>query len=168
MLLGVRSAACAGLPTYVRPQLPIDLNVGFPNNYTAKTEGERSPVDTIIQAAAQANVEWSHFDVCTYRNNMNKIILTPINRERWDMECCYQGSSGTLFLDIVPGQQATFKDADKFTYYGYHFEAVCTGKAWRRHDHVVLCSSAMLAPFCAHCIMGGVDVGVVWPRWHWV
>lgn len=141
---------CTGLPTYVRPQLPVDLNVGFTTNYTPKAEGERSPVDTIIQAAAKADVEWSHFDVCTYRNNMNKVLLTPIQKEWWDMECCYHGASGTLFLDIVPGQQATFKDADKFTYYGYHFEAVCTGE-WRLcHDSAKMCRSARLAHFWAH------------------
>lgn len=69
----------AGLPTYTRPQLPVDLNSGYPDNYTPKPQGERSPVDTIVQAANGAGVEWRHFDVCTYRNNLNKMLLMTIN-----------------------------------------------------------------------------------------
>lgn len=76
------------------------------------------------------------------------------------MECCYHGTSGTLFLDIVPGQQATFRDADKFTYYGYHFEAVCTGESLRRHEPRMVFKSARLAPFCAHCVMGSVALAL--------
>jgi RAT1-interacting protein len=105
------------------------LNQGYPQDYTRKQEGLRSPVDTIIQAAAGQSIDWSHFDVCSYRNNLNKILLTPISpRDGWEMDCCFHEKSGTLFLDIVPGPQATWKDADKFTFYGYKFEAVCTGR----------------------------------------
>lgn len=91
-----------GLPTYTRPNLPVDLNQGFPHNYTPKVEGERSPVDTIIQAAtaAHSDLDLSSFEVVTYRNNLNKLLLTPVNtRDGWEMDCCCHG--GTLFLDIV-------------------------------------------------------------------
>jgi hypothetical protein len=58
----------------------VDLNSGYPDNYTPKPPSERSPVDTIVQAANGAGVEWRHFDVCTYRNNLNKILLMTVNR----------------------------------------------------------------------------------------
>jgi hypothetical protein len=32
-------------------------------------------VDTIVEAAAAAGVDWTHFDVVTYRNNLNKVLL---------------------------------------------------------------------------------------------
>lgn len=103
------------------------MNQGYPEQFTRKQEGAPSPVDTIIQAAGAAAVDWTHFDVCTYRNNLNKVLLTPINRDDWQLHCCFHDGSQTLFLDIISGPQATFKDADKFTYYGYKFETVCTG-----------------------------------------
>lgn len=69
---------------------------------------------------------------------VRRILLTAMSgsrtgqgdpeRDAWDMECCYHQGSGTLFLDIVPGPPATYKDADKLTYYGYHFETACTGE----------------------------------------
>jgi len=116
-----------GLPTYSRPQLPVNLNEGFPAAYTPKPEGAPSPVDAIIEAARSTSIDWTHFDVCTYRNNMNKILLTPMAKDGWELDFCFDSRAETLFLDIVPGPPATFRDADKFTYYGYKFEAVCTG-----------------------------------------
>lgn len=121
-----------GLPTYSRPQLPVNLNEGFPAAYTPKPEGAPSPVDTIIEAARSTSIDWTHFDVCTYRNNMNKILMTPTTRDAWALDCCFDSRAETLFLDIVPGPPATFRDAEKFTYYGYKFEAVCTGGLARR------------------------------------
>lgn len=69
--------AAVGLPTYHKPKLPANLNEGFTTNYTAKEEGIASPVDTIIQAASAANTDWSSIGICTYRNNLNKILQTP-------------------------------------------------------------------------------------------
>jgi hypothetical protein len=47
-----------GLPTFKQPRLPADLNAGFPDRYISKGEGEASPVDTIVEAAGQAGVDW--------------------------------------------------------------------------------------------------------------
>lgn len=106
-----------------------------------------SPVDTIIQAAAGQSIDWSHFDVCTYRNNMNKVLMTPIcPRDGWELDCCYHEKSGTLFLDIVYGQQATWKDADKFTFYGYKFEAVCTGASQHQNSGTMIPTSGTCPP----------------------
>jgi hypothetical protein len=85
-------------------------------------------VDTIIQAAAAAGVDWARVDVCTYRNNLNKLLLTQGgSKDGWSLHCCHWAATDTLFLDIVPGPPATYPNADKFTYYGYKLEAVCTG-----------------------------------------
>jgi hypothetical protein len=37
--------------------------------------------------------------ICTYRNNLNKILLTPLDSKDWGINCCYWGD--TLFLDIT-------------------------------------------------------------------
>jgi hypothetical protein len=47
-----------GLLTFLQPKLPIDLNAGFPDRYTSKSDGEASPVGTIIEAAGAAGVDW--------------------------------------------------------------------------------------------------------------
>lgn len=96
------SPACTGLPTYTRPQLPVDLNSGYPDNFTPKTQGERSPVDTIVQAANGAGVEWRHFDVCTYRNNLNKILLMTINNR-----CVCAGAHKEHLCMLVQANQST-------------------------------------------------------------
>lgn len=59
-----------------------------------------------------------------------QVLLTLINKEDWQLDCCFHEASRTLFLDIIPGPQAAYPNADKFTYYGYKFETVCTGKPW--------------------------------------
>jgi hypothetical protein len=54
------TAATPGLQTFSQPKLPADLNEGFPDRYTAKDEaGPASPVDTIVEAASGAGVDWA-------------------------------------------------------------------------------------------------------------
>lgn len=48
----------AGLLTFKEPRLPADLNAGFPDKYISKDDGEASPVDTIVEAANGAGVDW--------------------------------------------------------------------------------------------------------------
>jgi len=48
-----------GLHTFSQPRLPVDLNAGYPDRYTSKTnDAEASPVDTIVEAASSAGVDW--------------------------------------------------------------------------------------------------------------
>jgi len=83
-------------------------------------------VDTIVTAALHKGHDFSQTDICTYRNNLNKILLTTIEpRKEWAVNFCYQGNS--LFLDITKVGQASYANQDRFSYYGYHFESVCSG-----------------------------------------
>eukprot|EP00878_Enallax_costatus_P008175 GHUV01008548.1.p1 GENE.GHUV01008548.1~~GHUV01008548.1.p1 ORF type:complete len:346 (+),score=90.54 GHUV01008548.1:62-1099(+) len=121
----------SGLLPYRPPeQLPVDLNTGFETHYTKKSDSEASPVDHVVQAASAAGVDWSKVDICTYRNNINKVLTTLIGDSDWAIDCCKWGN--TVFLDINKSAgNVTYPNQDKLTYYGYKFEAVCTGQ-----DHV--------------------------------
>eukprot|EP00882_Tetradesmus_deserticola_P008906 GHRQ01009396.1.p1 GENE.GHRQ01009396.1~~GHRQ01009396.1.p1 ORF type:complete len:230 (+),score=74.13 GHRQ01009396.1:768-1457(+) len=117
----------SGLLPYSPPSLPADLNDGFETAYTQKDDEEASPVDTIIQAGTAAAVDWSKVTLCTYRNNLNKVLLTPVALDKvWDVDACFWG--GTLFLDINKAAREEYPNQDKFVYYGYKFEALCTGQ----------------------------------------
>ena len=90
-------------------------------------------------------------------NNLNKILLTPLSaRDAWAIDACLLpseaaaggegggvqgggaggggaggggGGGGTLFLDIVKAgaDLKTWPGSDRMCYYGYKFEALCTG-----------------------------------------
>eukprot|EP00879_Flechtneria_rotunda_P007322 GHRR01007681.1.p2 GENE.GHRR01007681.1~~GHRR01007681.1.p2 ORF type:complete len:214 (+),score=61.48 GHRR01007681.1:700-1341(+) len=118
-----------GLLQYSAPQLPADLNEGFEGKYTRKSDTAASPVDPIIQAATAAGIDWSQINICTYRNNLNKLMMTPLDAKDWAIDCCYHNS--TLYLDInKSGNEPEYANQDKFVYYGYKFEALCTGQEY--------------------------------------
>jgi hypothetical protein len=107
----------AGLLPYSPPKLPADLNAGFETSYTKKDESVSSPVDTIIQAGKAAAVDWSKVGLCTYRNNLNKILLTPLAQDKeWAVDVCFWG--GTLFFDINKAGRQEYDNQEKMTYYG--------------------------------------------------
>lgn len=57
-------------------------------------------------------------DVCTFRNNLNKFMLTPVDLQNaWTIDACT--SDSTMYLDIHQLPEKTFPDADLFQYYGY-------------------------------------------------
>jgi hypothetical protein len=61
------------------------------------------------------------------RNNLNKIFGAPLNLDdSWAVDGCLH--DGTLYLDIVKGEEKEFPDSDRFMYYGYKFESLCTGE----------------------------------------
>ncbi|KAF5841463.1 hypothetical protein DUNSADRAFT_12907 [Dunaliella salina] len=137
-----------GLMEFASPQLPQDLNEGYPEAFERKPEDEGTPVETIIRGAMHSSTlsnlgprqqqqqqqcfEQQHArgliqgaDVVTFRNNLNKICGTPLSpRDGWVVEACMHNN--TLFLDISKSEQASFPDADRFNYYGYKFESLCT------------------------------------------
>jgi RAT1-interacting protein len=107
----------SGLLPYKSPALPADLNEGFETSYTKKDDSQLAPVDTIIQAGKAAAVDWSKVGLCTYRNNLNKILLTPLALDNeWAVDACFW--DGTLFLDINKAGHQEYPNQDKFVYYG--------------------------------------------------
>jgi RAT1-interacting protein len=54
-----------------------------------------------------------------------QVTLTPLALgDKWAVDACLWHN--TLYLDIVKTGQADFPGSDRFTYYGYKFEALCT------------------------------------------
>ncbi|KAK9828456.1 hypothetical protein WJX72_000086 [[Myrmecia] bisecta] len=117
----------SGLLPFQAVQLPANLNDGYPDLYTRKPADKASGVEPVIQAVLQAGLPLSECDVITYRNNLNKICLTPLNPgDAWAVDACSSG--GPLCLDIHKLPQKSYPGSDKFEYYGYKFEALCTGE----------------------------------------
>ncbi|GAB4819664.1 hypothetical protein N2152v2_006710 [Parachlorella kessleri] len=126
---GFRFVRPVGLHAYRPPRPPIDLNEGR-ESYVAKAGNDKGDVETVIQAAASAGAALSDCDVVTFRNNLNKIAGTPLDpMTTWSVDACWKGSK--MYLDIVqlePQWRGNVADPDKFAYWGYRFEAACTGQ----------------------------------------
>ncbi|GLC41639.1 hypothetical protein PLESTB_000693900 [Pleodorina starrii] len=107
-----------------------NLNEGYPAQYVRKDESDDAvPVDTILYGVAYAGVTLGRATVVTFRNNLNKLLLTPLQpADPWVIDAVRFGD--TLFLNIVklPEQRPQGPDQDRFTYYGYKFEALCAGQ----------------------------------------
>lgn len=59
-------------------------------------------------------------DICTFRNNLNKIFGTPLElQSSWTVDACRVGP--IMYLDIHQLPQTTYPDADLFQYYGYKY-----------------------------------------------
>jgi RAT1-interacting protein len=154
-----RAPCSAGLLPFAAPALPADLNAGYPAAYVRKpSAGDATPVDHIVRAAAAGvsgrgaagaagpsggqgsaaagaareaggPVDWASVDVVTFRNNLNKILLTPFAPgAAWALDACAGSPAGaTVFLDIVhtPDSGPRNPNADRFEYFGYRFESLC-------------------------------------------
>ncbi|KAL3138045.1 hypothetical protein ABBQ38_005278 [Trebouxia sp. C0009 RCD-2024] len=113
-----------GLNCYKRPELPANLGQGYPEAYTQKDEEASVGVEQVATAVAKAGLQ-DQCDVCTFRNNLNKIFATPVDlKSPWVVDACML--QHTLHLDIHKIPQHTFPNADLFQYYGYRFEALST------------------------------------------
>ena len=68
---------------------------------------------TCMQAGLQ-----DQCDVCTFRNNLNKIFATPLNLQSpWVVDACMLGQ--TMHLDIHKLPETVFPNSELFQYYGY-------------------------------------------------
>jgi RAT1-interacting protein len=86
------------------------------------------PITALHHAQFDLAKEQVHF--ITYRNNLNKIMAAPYQREPWDI--AVHKNQGLIHLDVVKSNDNSFnnslsEDQQKlFTFYGYRFEAYCT------------------------------------------
>lgn len=71
----------------------------------------------ILELMLQAGLQ-DQCDICTFRNNLNKIFATPLDlKAPWVVNACMLGH--TMHLDIHKTPQAAFPNAELFQYYGY-------------------------------------------------
>lgn len=117
----------SGLLAFCVPQLPASLGEGYPDAFVQKPSDDHSGVETVLEAAQLASVPLGEYNFATYRNNLNKIFLTPLNtQDAWTVDGCRIGR--TMFLDIVKTPQKDFPNAKLFEFFGYKFEALCTAE----------------------------------------
>ncbi|GIL82860.1 hypothetical protein Vretimale_8362 [Volvox reticuliferus] len=105
----------------------FDLNRGYPDAFIRKADSDDAvPVDVILYGAMYAYLPLDRTTIVTFRNNLNKLLMTPLQRnEPWVIDAVFYNN--TLFLEIVKLQgKQPLLDHDRFTYYGYKFEAICT------------------------------------------
>ena len=77
----------SSLATYRAPALPAALDVGF-ETYAPKAAArdEPAPLGDVVGALAHARQPVAAGTIVTFRNNLNKIFLTPYNpRDDWEV-----------------------------------------------------------------------------------
>ncbi|EFJ41536.1 hypothetical protein VOLCADRAFT_98564 [Volvox carteri f. nagariensis] len=116
-----------GDPSGLRTMVPdpeslrhVNLNEGYPDAFIRKQDSDDAvPVDFILYGAKVACLPMERPTVVTFRNNLNKLLMTPLQQnDPWVIDAVWHGT--TLFLEIVKMQeQRQNPDQDRFTYYGW-------------------------------------------------
>lgn len=111
---------------YRDPTCGVNLGDGYDTYREKQSTG--SGVEPVVQALQEHGFDLdSKADIVTYRNNLNKIALLPYNdRDPWEMDCTQVGR--TVFLEVRKLDEGPIEPRhQRFMYYGYRFEALCTG-----------------------------------------
>lgn len=119
------------LRQYVAPQLPARLDVGF-ESYVPKQKGaEPAPLADVFSALS-AQQQSTDGCIVTYRNNLNKLMLTPYSRrDDWEIGVSRQPGGG-LTLQVRETARKMADEArrsereQRMAYWGYKFEALAT------------------------------------------
>ena len=114
------------------PQLPCTLDEGFATYVPKDISGELAPLGDVLGALTYRNVQLQPDQIVTYRNNLNKLFLTPyVRKDDWEMGVSRR-ADGTVHLHVrqTARQRAEERDRDErqqhMCYWGYRFEQLCT------------------------------------------
>ena len=117
------------LSQYKDQKLPMDLNIGYPENYI-----KRDPVPVRLNDLLNATKDLKHNNVefltCSDRINIGrgiatKILSTPyFERDDWELGATLY--NGTIYMEEHKFPQESYANEDLQTYYGYNFESLCT------------------------------------------
>uniref|UniRef100_A0A061REV9 Decapping nuclease n=1 Tax=Tetraselmis sp. GSL018 TaxID=582737 RepID=A0A061REV9_9CHLO len=125
----------SGLNTYKKPELPVDLNVGFSLFQDRdRTNPYPAPLANILRSLEEHGQDeiLREATFVTYRGNIAKLLLVPYNdREEWHMEAERQGE--TIFLNVVEAPSSLERQARDgnnpsrraMQYWGFAFEEAC-------------------------------------------
>lgn len=91
-----------GLCAYSGCSTPKNLNAGYPDDYVRKTGSSNTAgVEIVLGALRSAGVQIANCDVVSFRNNFNKMFLTPLDPDKpWVVDSCMLPGLPTTFLDI--------------------------------------------------------------------
>ena len=123
----------ASLRPYRAPLLPAALDVGF-EGYVARDAGEGhvAPLDPVLDALAKQSVVPAANTIVTFRNNLNKIFLTPYQpRDDWEVGI-ERREDGVVLLHVRETARKAAEEANRdergqrMAYWGYRFEQLAT------------------------------------------
>ena len=123
----------SALRAYRAPALPAALDVGF-EQYIPKSADadEPAPLRDVLGALEHGGVDVSSHHIVTYRNNLNKLMLTPYS-PRDDWEIGVERHGGSLHLLVRDTERKVAEEANRderqqrMCYWGYRFEQLSTG-----------------------------------------
>lgn len=123
----------SGLRPYRPPALPAALDVDF-ERYIPKAapSSEPAPLGDLLGALAAKGVPTKDAQFVTYRNNLNKIFLTPYDRRNdWEVGV-EKRADGVVLLHVRETARKQAEEAQRdersqrMAYWGYRFEQLAT------------------------------------------
>ena len=122
----------SALRAYRAPALPAALDVGF-ERYVPKSADadEPAPLRDVLGALEHGRVDVTSHHIVTYRNNLNKLMLTPYS-PRDDWEIGVERHDGSLHLLVRDTERKLAEEANRderqqrMCYWGYRFEQLST------------------------------------------
>lgn len=124
----------SALRPYRPPKLPAVLDEDF-EKYIPKDaakDGEPAPLGDLLAALAAKKVPIKDAQIVTYRNNLNKIFLTPYQRrEDWEVGV-EKREDGVVLLHVRETERKQQEEAardersKRMAYWGYRFEQLST------------------------------------------
>lgn len=123
------------LRKYSAPPLPAALDVGFDSYIPKDDADEPAPLSDVIAALSHHRVATVPGQLITFRNNMNKLMLTPFcPKDDWVMEA-ETLPNGTVHLHVrdtarkIAEERGRDERGKRMSYWGYRFEQLCTAGA---------------------------------------
>lgn len=155
----------AQLKQYMEPHINVSLKEKFQQFVPKNDEGDTG-CEPILRALLHSQFDVDNLgDIVTFRNNLNKIGLTPYqHREEWEMDCVKVAN--TTFLDVRrTGTDPGDMDLERqfFMYYGYRFESLCTGESQKpTNANAEFCSISRLR-LASHRILLCSEIDCTYP-----
>lgn len=126
----------SALRPYRVARLPAALDVGFESYVPRKAAGDAAqaaaPLGDVVDALASKGIPTRDIHIITYRNNLNKVFLTPYNpRDEWEVGV-EQRDDGVVLLQVRETASKRAEEANKdergqrMAYWGYKFEQLST------------------------------------------
>eukprot|EP00904_Undaria_pinnatifida_P012958 jgi/Undpi1/8793/HiC_scaffold_25.g11255.m1 len=99
-----------------------DLNHGYLNYVEPDTTSSTSEIAEMLDETPGLEREEESAHFITYRNNLNKIMVTPYSKQKWEIEVFKEG--GVIYLEVVMTDRNKGK-MDRTSYWGRRFETLC-------------------------------------------
>eukprot|EP00871_Galdieria_phlegrea_P003965 jgi/Galph1/456/GphlegSOOS_G5219.1 len=109
------------------PVVPSSLKDGY-DSFIRKDQNSSTSLLPVRESLQQSGIDiYDSIDFLTFRNNLNKMALTPYNhRDGWKIRSSVEGN--LIVLDICNEESKdAVQNENIYEYYGYKFEELCCG-----------------------------------------